>query len=337
MLHVPAFKPYYDVIIVGARCAGAAAALLFAKDGMRVLAVDRQGYGSDTLSTHALMRPAVMQLSRWGLLEPLIDGGAPVITSTTFHYGEEEVAIAIRPDQRIPGLIAPRRTVLDRVLVDAAHDAGATILHDVAVQDLNVDADGRVRGVVLKDADDRIRTLAAGHMVGADGLGSMVARKVQAATLMRGRAQRASSEQTFAPKLPPIVDLPQCHERDFEVGHLNEDAFKRFRESSIVFHGLHKNAVINLLEVGCTPGRGDLQHVCADGSALREGGRSEEFGEGHHEADGGPMERDRAGRFQEQERNVNWNRFQFVGNQFLRKRRTIVNLSTISRGFWWVM
>jgi 2-polyprenyl-6-methoxyphenol hydroxylase-like FAD-dependent oxidoreductase len=166
-------------------------ALLLAKGGMNVLAVDRQGYGSDTLSTHALMRPAVMQLSRWGLLEPLIDGGAPVITSTTFHYGEEEVAIAIRPDQRIPGLIAPRRTVLDRVLVDAARDAGATILHDVTVQDLNVDADGTVRGVVLKDADGRVRTLAAGHVVGADGLGSMVARKVQAATLMCGRASVA--------------------------------------------------------------------------------------------------------------------------------------------------
>jgi flavin-dependent dehydrogenase len=191
MLHVPGFKPYYDVIIVGARCAGAATALLLAKGGMRVLAIDRHGYGSDTLSTHALMRPAVMQLSRWGLLEPLIRGGAPVITSTTFHYGEEEVAIPIRSELSIPGLIAPRRTVLDRVLVDAARDAGATILHDVAVQDLNVDVDGRVRGVVLKDADGRARTLTADHVIGADGLGSMVARKVQAATLISGRASVA--------------------------------------------------------------------------------------------------------------------------------------------------
>jgi flavin-dependent dehydrogenase len=191
MLHIPQFKPYYDVIIVGARCAGAATALLLAKGGMRVLAIDRHGYGSDTLSTHALMRPAVMQLSRWGLLEPLIRSGAPVITSTTFHYGEEEVAIPIRPEPNIPGLIAPRRTVLDRVLVDAARGAGATIVHDVAVQDLNVDAGGRVCGVVIKDADGHTRALAAGHVIGADGIGSMVARKVQAAALIRGRASVA--------------------------------------------------------------------------------------------------------------------------------------------------
>ncbi|MEK1887536.1 MAG: FAD-dependent monooxygenase, partial [Phyllobacterium sp.] len=191
MLHVPEFKPYYDVIIVGARCAGAATALLLAKGGVRVLAIDRHGYGSDTLSTHALMRPAVMQLSRWGLLEPLIHGGAPVITSTTFHYGEEEVAIPIRPEPSIPGLIAPRRTVLDRELVDAARDAGATIVHDVAVQDLNVDAAGRVCGVVLKDADGHTRALAASYVIGADGIGSMVARKVQAPTLIRGRASVA--------------------------------------------------------------------------------------------------------------------------------------------------
>ena len=64
MLQVSAFEPHYDSVIVGARCAGAATAMLLARAGQRVLAVDRQSYGSDTLSTHALMRPAVMQLSR---------------------------------------------------------------------------------------------------------------------------------------------------------------------------------------------------------------------------------------------------------------------------------
>src|SRR5262249_21364945 len=88
MLRVIEFEPHYDAIIVGARCAGAATAMLLARAGLRVLAVDRQSYGSDTLSTHALMRPAVMQLSRWGLLQPLIQSGAPLIGSTTFHYGE---------------------------------------------------------------------------------------------------------------------------------------------------------------------------------------------------------------------------------------------------------
>lgn len=184
-------KPYYDVVLVGARCAGAATAMLLAKAGLRVLAVDRQAYGSDTLSTHALMRPAVMQLARWNLLAPLISRGAPVIETTTFHYGELQIPIAIRPEPGLPGLIAPRRTELDRLLVDEARGAGATVLHDTLVCDLCFDARGRVRGIVLADANGRRRTIGAGHVVGADGLGSRVARLVDAPVLAQGRAQVA--------------------------------------------------------------------------------------------------------------------------------------------------
>lgn len=191
MSHATDLDPYYDAVIVGARCAGAATAMLLAKAGLRVLAVDRQAYGSDTLSTHALMRPAVMQLARWNLLAPLIAGGAPVIETTTFHYGELQVPVAIRPEPGLPGLVAPRRSVLDRMLVDAARGAGATVLHDTLIHDLIFDARGRVRGVVLADAAGRRHTIAAGHVVGADGLGSRVARLVDAPVLAQGRAQVA--------------------------------------------------------------------------------------------------------------------------------------------------
>lgn len=191
MSNEPDLKPYYDAVIVGARCAGAATAMLLAKAGLRVLAVDRQAYGSDTLSTHALMRPAVMQLARWNLLAPLIAGGAPVIETTTFHYGERQVPVAIRPEPGLPGLIAPRRAVLDRLLVDAARDAGATVLHDTLVCDLSFDARGRVRGVVLADTAGHRHTIGAGHVVGADGHGSRVARLVDAPVLAQGRAQVA--------------------------------------------------------------------------------------------------------------------------------------------------
>jgi flavin-dependent dehydrogenase len=61
-------QPHYDAVIVGARCAGAATALVLARSGAKVLVVDRQAYGSDTMSTHALMRGAVIQLTRWGLI-----------------------------------------------------------------------------------------------------------------------------------------------------------------------------------------------------------------------------------------------------------------------------
>jgi flavin-dependent dehydrogenase len=191
MRNVVELKPRYDAIIVGARCAGAATAMLLARAGLRVLAVDRQSYGSDALSTHALMRPAVMQLSRWGLLQTLLRSGAPLIASTTFHYGEQEVTVPIRPEPGIPGLIAPRRTVLDRVLVDAARTARATVLHDAPVHDLLFDTYGRVRGVALRDATQQTRKVCADIVIGADGLGSFVARKVQARTQVSGRCSAA--------------------------------------------------------------------------------------------------------------------------------------------------
>jgi flavin-dependent dehydrogenase len=189
--HAAEIKSYYDAVIVGARCAGAATAMLLAKAGLRVLAIDRQAYGSDTLSTHALMRPAVMQLSRWNLFEPLILSGTPVIDSTTFHYGERQIAIQVRPEPGIPGLIAPRRTLLDRLLVDAARHAGATILHDTSMRELTFDPHGRVRGIVLADATGHIRSVAAGHVIGADGFGSLVARLVEAPVIASGRTSVA--------------------------------------------------------------------------------------------------------------------------------------------------
>src|SRR5262245_58736219 len=196
-------KPSYDVVVVGARCAGAATAMLLAQAGLRVLAVDRQAHGSDTLSTHALMRPAVMQLARWELLESLIRSGSPVIQSSTFHYGEQQVPVAIRPEPGIPGLIAPRRTVLDRVLVDAARGAGATVVHETMVRELAFDAQSRVRGVVLTDAEGRIRSIEANYVVGADGMKSLVARLVHAPVVVSGRVSVAHIFG-YAP-LPPGI------------------------------------------------------------------------------------------------------------------------------------
>jgi 2-polyprenyl-6-methoxyphenol hydroxylase-like FAD-dependent oxidoreductase len=73
--------PHYDVIIAGARCAGAATALLLARQGARVLLLDKSRYGTDTLSTHALMRGAVLQLDRWGLLPSVAGAGTPPVRS----------------------------------------------------------------------------------------------------------------------------------------------------------------------------------------------------------------------------------------------------------------
>ena len=85
----------YDALVVGARCAGAATAMLLARKGMRVLVVDRGSYGTDTISTHALMRGGVLQLHRWGVLPRLRRAGTPPVRETTFHYGDEAITVAI--------------------------------------------------------------------------------------------------------------------------------------------------------------------------------------------------------------------------------------------------
>ena len=190
----PQFKAsVYDVIIVGARCAGAAAAMLLARAGLRVLALDRQLYGSDTLSTHALMRPAVVQLARWGLLERIVAQPTPVINSTSFHYGVDDVVtVPIEPQPGLPGLVAPRRTVLDRVLVDAATKAGAEIVHQVTGQALLRDSGGRVAGIKVRCANGEIAALRASLVIGADGLGSVVAREVEAPIRYCGEASAAT-------------------------------------------------------------------------------------------------------------------------------------------------
>src|SRR5580765_7038404 len=104
----------YDVVVIGARCAGAATAMLLARAGHRVLVVDRGRYGTDTLSTHALMRGAVVQLHRWGVLPAVIAAGTPPVRQATFFYGEEAVPVPIAPRDGIDALYAPRRQVLDR-------------------------------------------------------------------------------------------------------------------------------------------------------------------------------------------------------------------------------
>ncbi|MEW5727622.1 MAG: NAD(P)/FAD-dependent oxidoreductase [Pseudomonadota bacterium] len=180
-------RTHYDAVIVGARCAGAATAMLMARRGMKVLAIDRGGYGSDALSTHAMMRGAAIQLARWGLLERVADSGAPPVPVTSFHYGDEIVEVAIKPAHGVDALYAPRRTILDALLVDAAREAGVEIRHGHALVDLVRRPDGRVEGVVAYDpAGHRVR-VSADLVVGADGLGSTVARLVEAPILRQGR------------------------------------------------------------------------------------------------------------------------------------------------------
>jgi menaquinone-9 beta-reductase len=177
----------YDVVVVGARCAGAAVAMLLARAGLRVLAVDRGVYGTDTLSTHALMRAGVRQLHRWGLLPALIEAGTPPVRVAVFRYVDETLRVPIRLRDGVDALYAPRRTLLDRVLVDGAIAAGVTVRYGSQVVDLARDGDGRVRGVQIKDHGGATTTIGADLVIGADGMHSTVARQVGARIVKAGR------------------------------------------------------------------------------------------------------------------------------------------------------
>lgn len=167
----------YDAVVVGARCAGASLAMLLARGGRRVLVVDRASSGSDTISTHALMRPAIAQLRRWGLDERIAASDATPIRSTWFYYGDSVVHVPVKPRGGIDALYAPRRMVLDSLLVNAAREAGARVRHGVSVVGLpRAGRDGRVTGVVLRDAAGAEKHIESSVVIGADGVRSAVAR-----------------------------------------------------------------------------------------------------------------------------------------------------------------
>jgi flavin-dependent dehydrogenase len=180
MSSVDRLESTYDVVIVGARCAGAGAALLLARQGARVLVIDRSARGDDTLSTLALMRGGVMQLHRWGVLDAVKQARTPAIRRTSFHYGQEVVEVPIKARDGVEALYAPRRTVLDALLVDAAERSGATVIHQTRLVDLTWRGEARVDGVIVQSRSGAVRRIGAGIVIGADGQRSTVARLVGA-------------------------------------------------------------------------------------------------------------------------------------------------------------
>jgi 2-polyprenyl-6-methoxyphenol hydroxylase-like FAD-dependent oxidoreductase len=185
--------PHYDVIVIGARVAGAATALLLAREGLRVLAVDRAGFPSDTLSTHQIQVPGVARLRRWGLLQRLRDAGTPATRRVRFDASGVVLDGHYPTYDGVDALLSPRRTVLDALLVEAAREAGAEVRERFVVEDL-VGEDGRVTGIrgTPRGGSGRAETLGAALVVGADGKRSRVARAVGAA------AYRIQPERTFA-------------------------------------------------------------------------------------------------------------------------------------------
>jgi 2-polyprenyl-6-methoxyphenol hydroxylase-like FAD-dependent oxidoreductase len=167
----------FDAIVVGARCAGSPTAMLLARKGYRVLVVDSATFPSDTLSTHILHPLGVRALSTWGLLDRLVATGCPPIHTYAFDFGPFTIAGA--PGTRdAPVAYCPRRTILDKLLVDAAARSGAEVREDFTVEEILVE-DGRVAGIRGRAKQGAIVERAQ-VVVGADGRRSFVAQAIRA-------------------------------------------------------------------------------------------------------------------------------------------------------------
>jgi 2-polyprenyl-6-methoxyphenol hydroxylase-like FAD-dependent oxidoreductase len=194
--------PEYDVVVVGARVAGASTAMLLARQGHRVLMVDRVTMPSDVVSTHAILRTGVLQLSRWGVLDRVVAAGTPPIRDITLGFGEERISFQVRSEHGVDTLYAPRRYLLDQILVEAAEEAGVEFADETRMVDLLRDDDGVVTGIVAKRRGAEV-AITCRMVIGADGMWSRTASLVEATAYESHPATNAVNYAYFSG-----VDVP---------------------------------------------------------------------------------------------------------------------------------
>jgi 2-polyprenyl-6-methoxyphenol hydroxylase-like FAD-dependent oxidoreductase len=149
--------------------------MLLARKGYDLLLVDRASFPSDTISTHLIHPPGITALQRWGLLDKIVASGCPGIDTYAFDFGPFTLSGAPDPDGTVA--YGPRRTVLDKVLLDAAVEAGAEVREGFSVESM-VHENDHVIGVRGHGKGSTTVTEQARVVIGADGRHSLVAQAV---------------------------------------------------------------------------------------------------------------------------------------------------------------
>lgn len=200
----------YDAIIIGARCAGAPTAMLLARKGYRVLMLDKNTFPSDTISSHYIHQSGMAHLKRWGLFHKVAALNCPPLTQMTLDVGPFALTGTPPAADEVSTAYCVRRTVMDKILVDAAVEAGAELREGFSVQDILVE-DGRVTGIRGRDKNGAAVTEKACIVIGADGKNSLLARKIHAAEYNVMPAQGCSYYSYWS---GISIEGPQLYPRD---------------------------------------------------------------------------------------------------------------------------
>ncbi len=170
-----------DVLVVGAGPAGSATGLFLSRLGYRVTALDRAAFPRDKPCSEYMSPEVVRLLHRLGVLHALEARGAVPLygTAVTAPRGARlhgKFALAGHRPFRPTGLSVSRR-ILDHALVEAARAAGVQLLERTTVEELLYHRGG-IAGAMVRDQDGRRYGIRARLTIGADGLRSVVARRM---------------------------------------------------------------------------------------------------------------------------------------------------------------
>uniref|UniRef100_UPI002457914D NAD(P)/FAD-dependent oxidoreductase n=1 Tax=Nocardia neocaledoniensis TaxID=236511 RepID=UPI002457914D len=210
----PAAAESADVVIVGARCAGAASAITLARAGFRVIVLDAAPLPSDTLSTHLLWPAGLAELQHLGALTDVLALGAPRLTNAYAAGAGYGIGTTFPTVEGIDYALCVRRTGLDDVLVRTARAAGAEVRQRCRVTSV-VHTGNRCAGVRYTDRAGNTREIRAALVIGADGRDSTVAHAVGAARpqLTLPRRRHSDNPNRRAPPGNPPHTPPQMRAR----------------------------------------------------------------------------------------------------------------------------